>query len=108
MEDNKLGKMLALAMLALCKEAECKEATLRIIGENAHVASTDETITGGLMAVEVGGFARGVIAALKVLEGGDPFDEFDKYVASVEETARKTLEAQFQMQVERYSETSEA
>lgn len=104
------GKLAMVGIIALAKANEAKRQMLSmfVLDDGHERASNAELLTCGLRHESLRGFIAGVMLSLKVLDGVDPIEEFDAFMASLDEAEKGALEHAFSREVERYSETGEA
>ncbi len=102
------GKLAMVGIIALAKANEAKRQMLSMFDAGHERVSNAELLTCGLRHESLRGFIAGVMLSLKVLDGVDPIEEFDAFMASLDDAEKGALEHAFSREVERYSETGEA
>lgn len=102
------GKLAMVGIIALAKANEAKGQMVSMMDAGPKKFGTAELLTCGLRHESLRGFIAGVMCSLKVLDGVDPIEEFDAFMASLDEAEKGALEHAFSREVERYSETGEA
>lgn len=53
------------------------------------------------------GYGAGLAAALAIIDGADPKEQYEKFLSSIESTVSMAMAEAFSHQVERYSESGE-
>lgn len=102
------GKLAMVGIIALANANEAKGQMVSMMDAGHERASNAEVLAYGLRHESLRGFIAGVMLSLKVLDGVDPIEEFDAFMASLDEADKGALEHAFACEVERYSETGEA
>lgn len=102
------GKLAMVGIIALAKAEQAKSQMVSMMDAGHEGASNAEVLTCGLRHESLRGFIAGVMLSLKVLDGVDPIEEFDAFMASLDDAEKGALEHAFSREVERYSETGEA
>lgn len=101
------GKLAMVGIIALAKAEQAKGQMLSMLDAGPERVSNAELLTCGLRHEALRGFISGVMLSIKVLDGVDPIDEFDAFMASLDDAEKGALEHAFSREVERYSETGE-
>lgn len=105
MASVKLAMMGLVALSALdAAKGEVETAIDEITGGRM---STTKVLTCGLKEESLRGYVAGIMSAIKVIEGADPFDEFHAYERLIDGAANDALEHAFACEVEHYSESGE-
>lgn len=102
------GKLAMVGIIALAKAEQAKGQMVSMMEAGHERVSNAELLTCGLRHESLRGFIAGVMLSLKVLDGVDPIEEFDAFMASLDDAEKGALEHAFSREVERYSETGEA
>lgn len=102
------GKLAMVGIIALAKAEQARGQMLSMFDAGHERASNAELLACGLRHESLRGFIEGVMLSLKVLDGVDPIEEFDAFMASLDDAEKGALEHAFSREVERYSETGEA
>lgn len=101
------GKLAMVGIIALAKAEQAKMQMVSMMDAGHERVSNAELLTCGLRHESLRGFIAGVMLSLKVLDGVDPIEEFDAFMASLDDAEKGALEHAFSREVERYSETGE-
>lgn len=99
------GKLAMVGIIALARAEQAKMQMASMIDAGPERVSSAEVLTCGLRHESLRGFIAGVMFSLKVLDGVDPIEEFDAFMASLDDAEKGALEHAFACEVERYSET---
>lgn len=102
------GKLAMVGIIALARAEQAKMQMASMIDAGPERVSSAEVLTCGLRHESLRGFIAGVMFSLKVLDGVDPIEEFDAFMASLDDAEKGALEHAFSREVERYSETGDA
>ena len=101
------GKLAMVGIIAMARANEAKRQMLAMFDAGHERVSNAEVLTCGIRHESLRGFIAGVMLSLKVLDGVDPIEEFDAFMATLDDAEKGALEHAFSREVERYSETGE-
>ena len=95
-----------IAMAALFAMVEQKSMTAKALKAIEH-SDGPSSLCRFLGAERMLGYGAGLAAALAIIDGADPKEQYEKFLSSIESTVNMAMAEAFRHQVERYSESGE-